>query len=191
MRSRGVFVVAVAVVLSGCGGKTSATDDAVVDLAACSGPGTCGYVPTTCCGACNPTLGDVESVATIHAAERHAQICGGGTPVGCAKCSFFPPPLDLLPLCQKGRCATIDVHVSDLSACETDADCTFRDRTCCESCAPSPYELIALAKSRLAELTPLICPSDSSCPPCVPTYPGGVGVVCDVTKHCALTGILP
>ena len=41
---------------------------------------------------------------------------------------------------------------------------------------------------RVADYRALVCPVSAICPLCAPRYPDGAGVVCDATKHCAITG---
>jgi len=187
--------LALALVLSACGGKTSEGADASVesgapvDIFACTGPGTCGVRPKACCTRCNPTIDDAEAIAIGYAEARRTELCGGDARPVCAKCQWFPPPQDVAAVCESGRCALLDLHASELSSCASDADCVVRDSPCCESCAPSfGSDLLALRRDRVPAYQALVCVPGTTCPDCVPRYPKGATAVCDATKHCAVKG---
>jgi hypothetical protein len=61
-----------------------------------------------------------------------------------------------------------------VSACATDDDCQLRATGCCESCVPMANDLLALAKSKVADYVAQICaPGSGACPPVRSHVPGG------------------
>jgi hypothetical protein len=173
---------------SGSGGKD--IDAAVASLQKCEGPGTCILSATGCCGL---TCG-YSSVSQLVAIEwqkgdalRNAT-CDADGPVPCPGCAQAMDP-NWQAFCRANECVGIDVRTDAISACTTDADCTLRYATCCQSCtATSGGPVVAVASTATLELQAQLClPNSAPCPHCMPQYPTNVKAVCDPsTHHCAV-----
>lgn len=164
---------------SGCGGTTAG----VPTYSACSGPGECSALVPGCCGVCGePGLADVVGVNTTKRAEFKSATCDDPTPT-CPKCAQMQEP-SLVAFCKSGACAALDIRKDSLSSCRTDEDCVVRDANCCESCVPTAFELVALAKTEVSHYRNEICAPDQGCPACVPMYPANVRAACGSGGHC-------
>lgn len=166
---------------AGCGGSTDIHTTSA--YAVCDGPGQCLALVPGCCGGCGaPTLGDVTGVNADKQQQFRAATCRDPNPI-CPACPTVPEP-NLVAFCEGGSCRAHDVRLDDLSACSTDEDCMLRDANCCEACAPTSFELIALAKDRAADYRAKICRPEQGCPACFPIYPAGWKASCASGGHC-------
>jgi hypothetical protein len=203
------LILAIGLVLSACGGKTSddntltpdsaitsdtstsadtapgTTDAAPPDMTACTGPGTCSLVAKTCCGSCSPpTTENMTAISKGRETEYRNLVCGPD-PVGCPDCAPLIPDGSIQAWCVANRCKPIDVKKEPVSNCNTDADCVLRHAPCCEPCDENPYDLVALNPSQVMAYRAMVCVGDEACPRCAARYPADTSAVCDpATKHC-------
>jgi hypothetical protein len=155
------------------------------DWAACDGPGQCLALETGCCGVCGaPTLADVAGVNAERIDAFFADTCRDPNPI-CPDCASMLEP-NLVGFCLAAECRAVDVRLDPLSACAADDDCMLRAPGCCEACAPSPWELVAIAVARAGDYRDLVCPADAGCPACAPIYPPGWAAACGASGHCAV-----
>lgn len=187
------------------GGPDGATDsgiDAGEDLTFCTGPGQCAVTPITCCGTCSaPTLGDTKAVRKDKLAVDRSLVCGP-TPPPCPGCAVLKLDDSIQAVCRfggggggggapAGKCTAIDVRKEPVSACETDADCMLRASSCCDVCAPTRDQIIALASTAVPAWRAQVCVGDEVCPRCISVPPPGIAAQCDpATKHCRVVDLL-
>jgi hypothetical protein len=153
------------------------------DYYSCSVPSECALTSTTCCGTCGrPTVADVDAVTASRRDAHYLDIAcpeARTEPPVCPDCPSALNP-NLLATCAAGRCAEVDVETDPaLAECSDDADCVIRVPDCCECGADtSPYNLIALRASAVAELVNTVCDPDEGCDDCLPTYPAEAEARC-------------
>jgi len=135
-----------------------------------------------CCGFCGVENADELAAVNSQYASYTGIECAG---VDCVYC----PPSDEIAQygarCNEGSCEVYDVRKSDLSACNSDADCRLRGGLgCCESCGETEW----VAVSTDAELVTkelcggLLLP----CAACFPAPPEGITAICGADGHCAV-----
>ena len=152
------------------------------DAKACAEPADCMLAEASCCVCGMPELGDYVAANAKYASECMCQ----GPACGCA--SMLNP--NLAATCNAGSCQGFDVRQLDaLSGCQTDTDCTLRmGLDCCEACAGSEWELVAVRTDAGPKLSPMLCGSGPvGCPGCIPQYPAGKTAVC-IANHCQVSG---
>ena len=148
----------------------------------CQSSADCSLVPQTCCGVCGvPELEDVLSVNVQFQNDHKLKVCGDPPPP-CPYCATEPNP-NLYAFCEigimGGTCVAEDIRKSDLSACQTDSDCSLRfGLNCCEPCGGSSSDLVAINRSQLGALEARKCDAAEACDECVPNYPNGVTTTC-------------
>ncbi|MBK7396505.1 MAG: hypothetical protein IPJ34_09455 [Myxococcales bacterium] len=207
--------------LVGCGAKTSETNpddggtdggsdtptsdtaiDVGVDLTFCTGAGQCAVTPITCCGTCSsPTLGDTKAVRKDKVAIDRSLTCGP-TPPPCPGCAVMKLDDSIQAVCRfggggggggapAGRCTAIDVRTEPVSACETDTDCVLRSSGCCDECAPTRDQIIAINTKAIPSWRAEVCVGDEVCSRCLTKPPPGIAATCDpATKHCRVVDLL-
>jgi hypothetical protein len=146
-----------------------------------------------CCGACEPTeISDFVAINSKHDRDYDTlKGCGG---VACGACPE-PTPGEttssyFVPTCDAGRCRVLDLRTTEITACDSVADCSLRiGSNCCEGCSSTGLDLIALGDE--AALSELVCPSEPvACPPCEPIDPGGFAASCEENR-CVVTAVAP
>jgi hypothetical protein len=152
---------------------------------ACETNQDCTLRAATCCGVCGaPALDDMIALSVDGVDAYAKQVCGTG-PAMCPACATMLNP-DLFATCDSGACQAVDLTQSEMSACTTASDCTLRAATCCE-CGASleVWNLVAVAKTSLADYAAAICEPVQACAECMPIYPTAVTLDC-VSGHCKL-----
>lgn len=158
--------------MSGSGGSGGIP----AEYAACDGPGQCLLVPSNCCGYCSqPELGDFLAINSDHESSFYGERCGGS--IECPSCVTLMPG-NFTALCRgPGRCQAVNVYDDDaLVGCDAAEDCRLRwGAGCCEACAPTPDQLIAVKVNAVEQAQ---C-GGGPCPGC-PTapYPNDASAAC-------------
>jgi hypothetical protein len=137
----------------------------------------------TCCGVCDgPSVTAHDFTAYNKRYQAQAQPCSGAD-VGCGAClpveAAQNTRLYFVPNCVRGECVVEDIRESDVSACETNADCRLRRGTgCCAGCG----ELVAVRGD--GSLEKLVC--GDVVPPCVvcDDLPPAAEAQCSAEGHC-------
>jgi hypothetical protein len=78
-----------------------------------------------------------------------------------------------------------DVRKSDLSACNSDADCRLRGGLgCCESCGETSWVAVSTDQELITKelCGGLLLP----CAACEPAQPEGITAICGADGHCAV-----
>ncbi len=159
----------------------------------CDEPTDCVLASDQCCGPCERTLANSDSVNRDRVDEyfdRDAE-CGD---VLCEPC---PPPSSdplrprVFPTCgADGRgdlCTAFDLRIEAFTECSTDTDCLVRTPDCCECGGDtSDLALIAIRVDAEGAFAQRVCPSDTACPECLPDYPSDVSAYCAEDGHCAV-----
>jgi len=135
-----------------------------------------------CCGFCGVESGeDLVAVNSEYASYTGIQCAG----VDCVSC----PPSDEVAQygarCNEGSCEVYDVRKSDVSACNSDADCRLRGGLgCCESCGETSWVAVSTDDELITEelCGGLLLP----CPACSPAQPEGITAICGADGHCAV-----
>jgi hypothetical protein len=164
-----------------CGGQGE------LDPATCNTPLDCTLVASMCCGPCGEaTLQNTVAVNTRYTGVVQSQ--PSCALIDCAACDPSPNPW-LGATCREGRCVAFDARQTELTACAEHADCRLRGGLgCCENCAASPEEFVAL--NRMANTEPLLCGgAPIACDACIPAIPPGFSAFC--TDGRCQTGWLP
>jgi hypothetical protein len=172
------------------GGNTSTGGQASYD--ACTQSSQCTLVAASCCGPCEPSqLSDYVAINSSRSSDYLAnRAC---TDVLCAPCLAPTPETNQSgnygARCVSGHCQAFDVRNTELSACESVADCALRfGVSCCEGCGGG-----LAAVSNQANLQQALCGDSSgtggpvACPTCAPVYPSNAKPGCSATGHCAVT----
>lgn len=127
--------------------------------ATCDAPADCQLVwtPDDPCGECGtPRRGHVEALNAAGANARRAETGG------CPACAVPEDP-SLLATCTAGRCEAVDLLASELTRCDTHADCTIAVAGC--TCTPTYFVGVRRGEERhLAErygCAPASCPAAS------------------------------
>lgn len=164
----------------------------------CAAPGDCLLLDADCCGFCGlamPSNYDAVDFTKVDAQKAASCMTGSmGCPPHCAPqknpdlAAFCKPP----PMCNSGgcdgkpgTCAVIEVHLDDVSACQTDADCVIRKADCCD-CGPTmPSDLVALNGMLGGYYEKQVCgPGVGGCKEnCAPQHPAGYSATCNTTTH--------
>jgi hypothetical protein len=154
-----------------CGGQGE------LDPAACSTPLQCTLIPSRCCGACaEATLQNMVAVNMSNTGVVQSQTSCAA--IDCIPCDPpFPSPW-LGATCRADRCVAFDARQTELTVCTEHADCRLRGGLgCCENCAASPEEFVAL--NRMANTEPLLCGgAPILCDACTPAIPPGFSAFC-------------
>jgi hypothetical protein len=159
------------------------TDDMCASLRppVCDAPSSCVLLPESCCGICGAaTPADMIAVHVDRAMENRAITCAD--PIACPECFMETDPY-LVATCEGGACVARDLHVEELTACATDADCTLAPRRCCDCGDLGPFEAVAFNPSR-GSFAALVCDPGADCPPCALAF-SMIRVACDA-GHCAV-----
>lgn len=200
------FVLACAVALAACGGRTedlgaadASTSDASgdvasdskpadapgPDLAACGGPGECVLATNGCCGPCGfPALSDFTAVNEKNVEAFRKLTCPNPEDAVCPGC---PTGIDksLMAFCESGTCKPIDLRTHPFSMCDSDDDCVLRTSECCE-CGGDTSNPITINEASRSDYASVVCKPSTGCPECAPVYPA-VKPICDpTTKHCVV-----
>jgi hypothetical protein len=186
-------------IYGGCDGNANNFETIESCYATCIGPGhseaaacmtslECTLIPSRCCGPCGEaTLQNMVAVNTSHTTVVQAQ--PSCAVIDCVPCD--PPSSNpwLGATCHEGRCVAFDARQTELTACAEHADCRLRGGLgCCENCAASPEEFVALNRS--ANTEPLLCGGvPILCDACTPAIPPGFSAFC--TNGRCQTGWLP
>jgi hypothetical protein len=154
-----------------CGGQGE------IDPAACQYPTDCALVPAGCCGPCDRA--SLENVVAVHKAQatKFSEAMGCHL-VDCPACELTPDPW-LGATCRAGRCVAYDSRQTELTACDTPADCRYRvGLDCCEDCTPSRDSIIAVNAE--ADVRSWVCGNGPvGCAGCVPMYPPNFSLLCN------------
>ncbi len=160
---------------------------------ACDEPPDCVMADDQCCGVCEVTLENSDSVNRDRIREYFDRdaVCGD---VLCEPC---PPPSSdplrprVFPTCgSDGRgdlCTAFDLRDVSFTECTTDDECRVRTPDCCE-CGGDTSELalVAIRADSDAAFAQRVCPATAVCPGCVPAYPANVRAFCAADGHCAV-----
>lgn len=167
---------------NGAGGNAGA-GGIPAEYESCSGPGQCVLVPSNCCGYCSqPRLEDFFAIHHDFESSFYAERCGGA--IECPSCETVMPG-NFTAVCRAGRCERVNVYEDDkLVGCDGNADCRLRwGAQCCEPCAPTPDQLIAVANSAIEQNQ---CGGGVPCPECpTPAYPSDASAQC-IDRRCAI-----
>ena len=157
--------------VAGRGGSSSAGAGGV-DLQACSSNTDCQVVPSSCCSCGQGPVSNYTAINQKYSAQ-YGERCAA---VDCGPCPLAPtnqndPTLYYVATCQAGRCAVVDLGATDMTQCNTAADCALRSGTaCCQGCSGQP---VSLNVSKQPELSQLVCGSEpTACPACAPLLAG-------------------
>jgi hypothetical protein len=146
--------------------------------AVCDVPSSCVLLPESCCGRCGAaTPDDMIAVHVDRVMENRSMACAD--PVACPECFAETDPY-LLATCRAGACVALNLHVEDLTLCNTATDCVLGPRTCCDCGVLGVDQAIAFNPAR-GSLGALTCDPDADCPPCVPSF-DGIEAVCDAGR---------
>ncbi|MCA9646906.1 MAG: hypothetical protein H6718_28445 [Polyangiaceae bacterium] len=152
------------------------------EYANCTGPGQCLLVPSNCCGYCSePKLEDFIPINSSFESAFYGDRC---STIDCPSC-ITQLPGNFTAICRAGRCERVNVYDDDkLVGCERTEDCQLRwGSQCCEACAPSPDQLIAVAHGTIEQNQ---CGNGIPCPECpTPGYPSDASAEC-INQRCAV-----
>ena len=135
-----------------------------------------------CCGFCGVESADELVAVNSEYASYTGDQCAG---VDCVYC----PPSDEIgqygARCNEGSCEVYDVRESDISACNSDADCRLRAGLgCCEGCGETTWVAVSTDQELVMKE---LCPGGAlPCPACLPAEPGGITAICGAKGHCAV-----
>jgi hypothetical protein len=143
-----------------------------------------------CCGVCdgpNVTAHDFIAYNKQYAAQLES--CPD---IACGAC----PPVEpwqntrqfFVPNCVRGECVVEDIRESDVTACQTAADCRLRNGTsCCEGCGNGDF----VAVRNDGSFTELVCGGFiPPCDPCATVAPVGAVAQCSPEGHCSVAYVV-
>jgi hypothetical protein len=106
---------------------------------------------------------------------------------GCPAC-YRPQDPSLIPRCENGACAVVDLLELPLTECRSDSDCRIRTASCCECGGNVSLDaLIAIRKDSELNFQALVCDGKMACDACVPPYPELAKAAC-FAGRCSVTG---
>ena len=176
-------------VYGGCDGNDNRFETLDECLAACdpNGRSACETTPDCtidhgCCGFCGTASVDQLIAVNVNYASYNSTECG------LVDCEYCEPPPELAQFgarCDSGTCEVYDVRNSDLSACETDADCRLRlGLGCCEGCSGDEWVAVSTSDDVQQEL----CGGEPQpCPACATPQPEDLQAICGADGHCAVS----
>jgi hypothetical protein len=199
--SLAVIVSTLAVVGAACGSEEDAagngdtggsTGTGERDLPLdCSTGNDCVIAHDSCCGydCGQPDLDDFVVMRADALSDYRAEMCTDHDPENCPNCPGYAQA-NFVSVCRSGTCQGVDVRVDELSACETEADCSLRwGGDCCEDCegeTTGGFGEYLIAISDPSTFRAHVCQDVPGCPPCLDvTYPAGARADC-VGGHCAV-----
>ncbi len=148
----------------------------------CGGPGQCILVPSNCCGYCSePVLDGFLAINYKLESTYFGERCAT---IDCPSC-ITSMPGNFTAVCRAGTCTAVDVYDEDsLTGCERNEDCQLRwGAGCCEGCAPSPDQLIAVKHNAIEQTQ---CGEGTPCPACPGApYPAEASAEC-INKKCSI-----
>lgn len=176
----------------GCGGNENRFDSLEACLNVCDPGGRTACESTAecvvdhgCCGFCGMDHPDQLVAVNAKYGSFTAPQCAL---VDCAQCTVPEQLGHFGARCNEGTCEIYDVRKSDLSACETDADCRLRaGLSCCESCGETNWVAVSTDRERVEK--ELCGDMPAGCPACAPIEPVRTFAACS-QGHCQVQTLL-
>jgi len=147
-------------------GSAGSGGEAVTDFSACSTNSDCELQSTSCCDCGTDPASDYIAINRKYE-EQGSRRCAA---VDCGCPPLLPDPNAAsryyVATCSAGHCVVVDLHTTDVTACQTASDCGLRGgTTCCAGCGTALP--IAIASSKESELEHWVCdPAPLACGPC-------------------------
>jgi len=139
---------------------------------ACTKNSDCSFELEACCFCYTYSVGDLAAVNTRYAESYRNRVCADTS--SCSPCGSWPRDVapNVVATCRAGRCAVVDILETELTACDTEADCKFRSSRCC-GCSESAGSglVIAIGVDQDAAYEALRCDPGAACAECSATIP--------------------